>query len=202
VRRWLAIVLAIVVAMALLLLIVWYVRRPPALPSLPPLATRLAWPAPFAYLTPEPSRPYKYYFPIVYGSGNVPSARRVRKSLNMVGGISCTELNSLNTDWVYNWAPILGEQCPGIPQLPMIRDRNQLDNLGHKLDDYEGIILTFNEPEYQVCSEGACMSLDELIEAWHDMELLLPGKTFTSPAFAYPYPFEYDFSRFRIWVSR
>uniref|UniRef100_A0A6M3M8H6 Putative glycoside hydrolase n=1 Tax=viral metagenome TaxID=1070528 RepID=A0A6M3M8H6_9ZZZZ len=156
------------------------------------MTPNMVWPALLVYMTPEVLLPYKLYLPVVYGGGEGPVPHRVRKSLNLVGGISCTELEDLNTDWVYCWSPTVGFVCPDIPWLPMIRDRNQLDTQAHKLVDYDGIILGFNEPENQDCAAGACMTLDELITAWHDLETVLPGKTFTSPAFIYPYLVDYN----------
>ena len=165
-------------------------------PDMPPLATRALRVVPLAYLTPEAMLPYKHYLPVVYGTGDVPAVRRVRKALNLVGGVSCDELYDLDTQWVYNWGPYTGEKCPGIPWVPMVRDRNQLDTTAHTLIGYEGPILGFNEPENQDCAAGACMSLEELIVAWHDLEELLPGAMLASPAFLYPYGLGYDIHDF------
>jgi len=171
------VLLVVVCLVAVTVVVVWLLRKPPPEVELPaPLRMQT-----LTMAIPEGCPwPYRTYLPVVMGHGQ---AKHLRKSLNLVGGATCQELWDLGTDWVYNWAPYLGCKCYGIPWYPMIRDRNQLDSLGHKLDNYNGIILGFNEPENMDCAAGACMTLAELIQAWHDMEVLLPNGRFTSPAF-------------------
>jgi hypothetical protein len=103
------------------------------------------------------------------------------KALNSeVGNPTCEDYDRLGAERLMMWWPTCEIRCDR-PFNPMVRDLSQLEVMN--LNDCGETVIGFNEPENQDCGAGACMTLAELMQAWHRLEMALPDKQLTSPQF-------------------
>jgi len=80
----------------------------------------------------------------------------------------------------------------------MVRDLTQLEQIRNGTVDMSRCnpILGFNEPSNPDCGAGACMTLAQLVDAWHELEILFPDKQLVGPAFYHHPKLPYDFVDF------
>lgn len=109
-----------------------------------------------------------------------------QKALNSeVGSPTCEDYDRLGAERLMMWWPTCEIRCDR-PFNPMVRDLSRLEIIESgvvNLDDCNQVVIGFNEPENPDCSAGACMTLAELVDAWHRLETVLPDKRLTSPQF-------------------
>lgn len=126
------------------------------------------------------------YLPVVtcHTGCATPIPHQVKAALSQCCTVTCDKAWSYGAEWVSGWSPHV-ERC-GEPFSPMIRDLPQWDAVQAGTYDLSGAtmpIQMFNEPENQDCAAGACISLETLITATHEIIDAYPDRELTSPAF-------------------
>ncbi len=127
-----------------------------------------------------------------------PTPHAVKAALNTCCPGTCDMFQQLGAEWYYGWSPQCDDSCAGVPRYAMVRDLAQLEHVKTGAVDISGCgpILGFNEPSNPDCLAGSCMTLAQLVDAWHELEALTIGKQLVGPAFYHHPTLPYDFVDF------
>ncbi len=130
----------------------------------------------------QPQVTYLYYFPFVPVSYNL--------KRGVVNLSNCANVKTVGVAWTYGYSPIASD-CPNAENVPMIRDASQVEWLrkGGKVSGNSDYILGFNEPDGG-CVYGSCLSPQDAVPLWHEIEEWYPNKLLVAPSPSSAYKFD------------